>query len=433
MDATGATTSEWSRLPVGGAEYRQDTILAAVLAVAMGVSTILYGSTGFYDELAPWWLSVLLVVANAGPLAFRRRFPMTVAVVVAATFAAMQILHVPELFFNNFTLFIALYTVGSWCSDRVRAEVVRWIVIVGMFAWLFIALSFSWSVPSALPKTGDGPVSPFIANSLMSIIINLVYFGAAWYSGNRAWASAVAKHELAERTAELAVERERTAAQAVTLERVRIARELHDVVAHHVSLMGVQAGAARRVLDRDPDQAATSLGVVEDSARTAVEELRKMLGTLRETDRDDRDTVPDAPSTEGMARLGELAEAARTAGHPTQYTVVGDERAVPPTVAVVAFRIAQEAVTNVLKHAGPDAHADLRLRYLPDAVEVEVTDTGIGSRASSPAARAEADGTGRGGLGHVGMRERVAAVGGRIEIGPRARGGYLVRAWLPTT
>ncbi|ROS77993.1 signal transduction histidine kinase [Curtobacterium sp. PhB130] len=432
MVTAGETQDDWSRLPVGRREYRQDALLAAALALGMAVSTILYGSTGFYDELAPWWVSVLLVLANTASLALRRRFPMTVAVVVALTFAAMQVLHVPELFFNNFTLFIALYTVGAWCSDRLRAEIVRWVVIAGMFVWLFLAISFSWSVPSALPNDGDGLVSPVIANSLMSIIINLVYFGAAWYSGNRAWASAVAKHALAERTAELAVERERNAVQAVALERVRIARELHDVVAHHVSLMGVQAGAARRVLERDPALAATSLGVVEDSARTAVEELRKMLGTLREDDRDVDGSTADAPSTEGLARIAELATAATAAGRRAEYTVVGDERPVPPTVATVAFRIAQEAVTNVLKHAGPDARADLRLRYLPDAVEVEVTDTGIGSRASRPPSGDGTDRSRGGGLGHVGMRERVAAVGGRIEIGPRARGGYLVRAWLPT-
>ncbi len=173
-----------------------------------------------------------------------------------------------------------------------------------------------------------------------------------------AWTAAVAQHELAQRTVELAAERERSAAQAVALERVRIARELHDVVAHHVSLMGVQAGAARRVLDRDPAQAAASLTVVEGSARTAVEELRRMLGTLRDAGADGRDAPTDAPSTEGLARLPELATAASTAGHDTGFSVIGDERPVPPTVAAVTYRIAQEAVTNVLKHAGPGARAD---------------------------------------------------------------------------
>ncbi|SFG01652.1 sensor histidine kinase [Curtobacterium sp. YR515] len=419
------TTAEWSRLPVGRREFRQDALLALVLGAGLAITTMLYGSAGTYgDDQAAWWVSALLVVANAAPVAFRRRWPMTMAVVSALAFAATQILHVPEVFLVNFTLFIALYTVGAWCSDRVRAEVVRWVVIGGMFAWLFVAIAFGWAVPNALPNDDGGLIPPYIALSLLNIVINVIYFGAAWYAGNRAWASAVAKHELDLRTAELAAERERSAAQAVTIERVRIARELHDVVAHHVSLMGVQAGAARRVIGHDPEQATASLGVVEQSARTAVEELRRMLGTLR-ADGDGGDDVRAAPSTEGLGRIGELADSARTAGHPTEYVVVGSVRDVPPTVSAVAYRIAQEAVTNVLKHAGPTARADVRVRYLDDGVEVEVTDDGHGDRAPRNTAGS--------GLGHVGMRERVAAVGGRIEIGPRARGGWLVRAWLPTT
>ncbi|MCT9620266.1 sensor histidine kinase [Curtobacterium sp. C2H10] len=419
------TTAEWSRLPVGRREFRQDALLALVLGAGLAITTMLYGSAGTYgDDQAAWWVSALLVVANAAPVAFRRRWPMTMAVVSALAFAATQILHVPEVFLVNFTLFIALYTVGAWCSDRVRAELVRWVVIGGMFAWLFVAIAFGWAVPNALPNDDGGLIPPYIALSLLNIVINVIYFGAAWYAGNRAWASAVAKHELDLRTAELAAERERSAAQAVTIERVRIARELHDVVAHHVSLMGVQAGAARRVIGHDPEQATASLGVVEQSARTAVEELRRMLGTLR-ADEDGGDEVRAAPSTEGLGRIGELADSARTAGHPTEYVVVGSVRDVPPTVSAVAYRIAQEAVTNVLKHAGPTARADVRVRYLDDGVEVEVTDDGHGDRAPRNTAGS--------GLGHVGMRERVAAVGGRIEIGPRARGGWLVRAWLPTT
>ncbi|TDW47643.1 signal transduction histidine kinase [Curtobacterium sp. PhB25] len=422
------TTAEWSRLPVGRREHRQDAVLALVLAAGLTITTVLYGASGIYgDDQAAWWVSALMIVANAVPIAFRRRFPMSAAVVSALAFAATQLLHVPELFVVNFTLFISLYSVGAWCSDRVRAEAVRWVVIGGMFAWLFLAISFGWAVPNALPNDEGSLIPPYIAYSLLNIVINVVYFGAAWYAGNRAWASAVARHQLDERTAELAAERERSAAQAVTIERVRIARELHDVVAHHVSLMGVQAGAARRVIDRDPEQATASLGVVEESARTAVEELRRMLGTLRSADEpgtDDRG-VGDAPSTEGIARIVEVAESARVAGHPTEYVVVGNERPVPPTVAAVAYRIVQEAVTNVLKHAGPTARADVRLRYLDDGLEVEVTDDGHGDRAARNPSGS--------GLGHIGMRERVAAVDGRIEIGPRARGGYLVRAWLPTT
>ncbi|MDB6427168.1 sensor histidine kinase [Curtobacterium sp. 20TX0008] len=421
----GWTREGWARLPVGPREHRQDELLALVLGVGLAVTTTLYGAAGVYeDDQAPWWVSALMVVANAAPIAFRRRWPMTVAVVSALAFAATQLLHVPEIILVNFTLFIALYTVGAWCSDRIRAEVVRWVIIGGMFAWVFLALSFGWAVPNALPNDDDALIPPYIAYSLVNILINVLYFGGAWYAGNRAWAAAVAKHDLAERTAELAAERERTAAQAITLERVRIARELHDVVAHHVSLMGVQAGAARRVVGRDPEQATASLTVVEDSARTAVEELRRMLGTLREDD-PGASATDTAPSTAGLGRMPELVDAVRSSGRDAGLVVVGDERSVPPTVGAVAFRIAQEAVTNVVKHAGPTARADLRLRYLDDGIEVEVADDGHGAGAVRD--------PGGSGLGHVGMRERVAAVGGRIEIGPRARGGYLVRAWLPTT
>ena len=430
----GATTGEWSRLPVGRTELRQDAVLAGSLALGMATTVTLYGSSGAYDDdQAAWWVSAIMVVANTVPIAFRRRFPMSVLVVVALAFVGTALLHVPELFVVNFTLFIALYTVGAWCSDRVRAEAVRWVVIGGMFTWLFLAIVFGWAVPTSLPNDGDALIPPYIAYSLLNVLINVVYFGAAWYAGNRAWSAAVARHELDLRTAELTAERERSAAQAITLERVRIARELHDVVAHHVALMGVQAGAARRVLGQDPEQAAASLTVVEDSARTAVEELRRMLGTLRSHDAGEDGGRTDArtaggtadagPSTEGIGRIAEVVEAARTAGHPADWSVVGEERPVPPTVAAVAFRVAQEAVTNVLKHAGHGARADVRLRYLAEAVEVEVTDDGRGGTR---------DTTGSG-LGHVGMRERVAAVGGTVEIGPRARGGYLVRAWLPTT
>ncbi|WP_242088941.1 sensor histidine kinase [Curtobacterium sp. DN_7.5] len=430
----------WSRLPVGRREWRQDVLLAAVLAVGMAITTVLYGASGAYDDdQAAWWVSALMVLANTAPIAFRRRWPMTALVVVALAFVGTQLLHVPELFVVNFTLFIGIYTVGAWCSDRVRSEAVRWVVIGGMFAWLFLAIVFGWSMPTSLPNDDGAVIPPYIAYSLLNVLINVVYFGAAWYAGNRAWGAAVARHELDVRTAELAAERERSAAQAVTLERLRIARELHDVVAHHVALMGVQAGAARRVIGSDPGQATASLGVVEQSARTAVEELRRMLGTLRDSDSDsDGDghghghggttgsaagADGDAPSTEGIGRIAEVVEAARTAGHPAEWSVVGDERPVPPTVASVAFRVAQEAVTNVLKHAGQGARADVRVRYLTDALEVEVADDGRGG---------VRDTTGSG-LGHVGMRERVAAVDGTVEIGPRARGGYLVRAWLPTT
>ncbi len=164
-------------------------MLAGSLALGMATTVTLYGASGAYDDdQAAWWVSALMVLANTAPIAFRRRYPMSVLVVVALAFVGTQLLHVPELFVVNFTLFIALYTVGAWCSDRVRAEAVRWVVIGGMFAWLFLAIVFRWSMPTALPNDGDALIPPYIAYSLLNVLINVVYFGAAWYAGNRAGA-----------------------------------------------------------------------------------------------------------------------------------------------------------------------------------------------------------------------------------------------------
>jgi signal transduction histidine kinase len=217
---------------------------------------------------------------------------------------------------------------------------------------------------------------------------------------------------------------------------MRIARELHDSVAHHVSVMGVQAGAARRVLERDPEAAASALASIEQSARDAVDELHRTVAALRAPgDPADSDLstgdgavateTTDAPaSTLRIERLPHLVDDVRTAGLPVELTVVGEAHDVTPMVDLAVYRIAQEALTNVRKHAGASARADVRVRWLDDAIELEVTDTGVGGR-TSPGP----DGTG--GLGQVGMRERVAAVGGTLELGPRPRGGYLVRARVP--
>jgi signal transduction histidine kinase len=223
----------------------------------------------------------------------------------------------------------------------------------------------------------------------------------------------------------------------VELERSRIARELHDVVAHHVSVMGLQAGAARRVLERDPARASSdpraveALTVVEQNAREAVDELQRMLGALREPG----DVPSTTASTRGLAQLGELVAEAQAAGLPVSFAAVGEEKPVPPAIGLTVYRIAQESLTNVRKHAGPRASADVRLRYLADAVEIEVSDDGAGAAGADRAARprSAARGTAQAGsrLGQIGMRERVAAAGGELELGPKPRGGYRVRARLP--
>ncbi|HWM17510.1 MAG TPA: sensor histidine kinase [Microbacterium sp.] len=384
-------------------------LLGAILSAALGSVAGVYGEEG--GDLS--WALVYAIVLT-GPLAVRRRFPEIAAVIVALAFFTGVSMKIPELYVGNIALFIAVYTVGAWVDDRRRATIVRVLIIIGMFGWLLITTFQSATAPIDEGFSRVGVFSPFVAFMLIQFLVNAAFFGGAYYMGDRAYASAIERTVLRHRTDELERERERTSAQAVALDRVRIARELHDVVAHHVSAMGVQAGAARAVLERDPEAARTALLGVESSARSALTELRQLLETLRTSQ-----GAEPSESTVHLSALPQLIEHARENGLPTTFTVVGEPVELPVLAQVNMYRIAQEALTNARRHGGPDAAADVRLRYGASDTELEITNTG---RAASPT---------RAGLGIVGMRERAAASGGMIEIGPRARGGFLVRVRIP--
>ncbi len=398
-------------------ELRGDVYLAAVVLVGAILSAALSAISGIYgDEQGPFLLAVGYAFVLAVPLAVRRRWPATVAVVVSSAYFAAVTLHVPELYVGNIAMFIALYTVGAWSSDRRRALIVRVAIIIGMFAWLIVVMYRDALESAEEADVIAGAFSPLVAQVLLTILVNVLYFGGAYYFGERAWIAAVQLAALEQRTAELEREREVTAAQAVALDRVLIARELHDVVAHHVSVMGVQAGAARAVLESDPAASRELLSGVEASAREAIDELHRLLDTLRTPG------APDdaAPSTIGLHSLPALVAASDAAGLPTSFTVVGDPVPVPQTTEVNLYRIAQEALTNARRHGGPGASADVRLRFTgDDLVELEVANAGRPVLDQRP------------GLGQLGMRERAAASGGAIEIGPRERGGFRVRVAVP--
>ncbi|MHA6693568.1 sensor histidine kinase [Homoserinimonas sp. A520] len=410
----------WVRPRPDAASYRGDAIAATLVAAGTIVSLFLHDRVGYFDEPAPGWLSALAIAVLTVPLAFRRRYPATVAILVSIGFFVALQFSVPELLFINIALFMAIYTLGAWGQNRRVANLVRVAIILGMFVWIAVNLIITVSDPELMPEVSrSGLFSQFASVATIQIITNILYFGGAYYFGNAMYASARQRADLEARTTELAQEREHSAAQAVALDRVNIARELHDVVAHHVSVMGVQAGAARRVIQSNPAQASESLELIERSAREAVDELHRLLTTLRSTE---SDAASQSSSTLGVDQLAALAESTTTAGVPTRFQVIGEPREVTTLAGFTLYRIAQEALTNVRKHAGPDATADVRLRYEPDRVELEIVDTGTGH------------GTGNGrGLGLVGMRERIAAAGGELEVGPRMRGGYLVRASVPTT
>ena len=226
------------------------------------------------------------------------------------------------------------------------------------------------------------------------------------------------RQEQAARLQDLAVqlelEREEKAQSAVVEERTRIAREMHDVVAHSVSVMVVQSQAAQRLLEGEHSAARQALSSIETTGRQALTEMRRLLGTLRRTDAEL--TLAPQPS---LRRLEDLIEQVREAGLPVELRVEGEASSLPPGVDLSAYRIVQEALTNILKHAGP-SRAEVVIHYRDDEVEVEVTDDGAGN--------------GKGGgskQGLIGMRERVALYGGVLESGKRAGGGYVVRALLP--
>ena len=244
-------------------------------------------------------------------------------------------------------------------------------------------------------------------------------FGVPWVLGRMIRVSRQRQALLQDQARLLEAQRDEQARAAVADERRRIARELHDVVAHAIAVVVLQARGGRRLLDTEPAAAKEAFDVIESTSSEALDEMRRLLGLLR--DDGDQPLLPQ-PTLE---RIDELAAELRASGLPVELSVSGEPAALPPGVDVSAYRIVQEALTNALKHAGP-ARARVRIAYEPDAVLVEVTDDGRGATAAN-------GGSAIGGSGHglVGIRERVALVGGEVEAGPLRAGGYAISARLP--
>jgi signal transduction histidine kinase len=425
MSETSGAADAWRRPVPTTRQRRIDLLVAAALAAAAVASVLLARAADFDMGRTPpssveeigWCLAVSL------PLAFRRRAPLVVLVVVAAAFIGLQARYVAETQLSSVCLFLALFTAGAWAADRTMARAVRLVVVVVMFAWLAYVLSATAAAAERVQgKAADQLLPPATATMIWVTAVNVLYFGAAWFFGDLAWRQARQQALLEDRTVELARERDANARRAVLAERVRIARELHDVVAHHVSVLGVQAGAARVVLDRDPDQTRTALTRIESGARSALDEMHRLLGVLRDPEALPASADGTQQSLPGLDAVPDLLDSARAAGLKVEFEVVGDPVPVPDSVGLSAYRIVQEAVTNTVRHAAA-TRIDVRVRYLPGAVEVEAVDDG---RAAGTLQE-----RGRRGLGLTGMRERVGLHGGELEVGPRPAGGFRVRARLP--
>ncbi|BBH64318.1 two-component sensor histidine kinase [Actinoplanes sp. OR16] len=355
-------------------------------------------------------------VCTTLPLAWRRRWPEAVAVIMSLVYIGGQVRGVQEQQVASYALYAAIYTLGAWGPVRHRARTLRLVIIAAMFTWLTVALATSWDEIVGESFDGASGELPVLWSLVFNqYFVNAIFFGSVYLVGDYAWQAARRLDTVQSQAAELRAAQAASAERAVVDERVRIARELHDVVAHHVSVMGIQASACRRALDKDPARARTALTAIEQGARTAVDELRRMLGALRSTG---SDFAPDAAAA-GIDRIPQIAENAREAGLTVHFAVFGDEVPLPDSVSQTAYRIAQEAVTNTLKHARATT-LDIRIRYLNDSLEVDVSDDGHGQVFGNS-----------GGMGVIGMRERVAVHDGALEVGPRSGGGYRVRARLP--
>ncbi|WP_156251662.1 sensor histidine kinase [Pseudactinotalea terrae] len=399
------------RRPADAAMVRADALTALALAFAGALVAVLVWTAQIQQFQQPMWMAAPFSVLIAAPLAVRRTHPVVAMVATSVAYAVGGELGAMEITVSQVVLFLPFYSVGAWCTNRTLAFRARLATVIVMAIWLASAgIRGFYS-----PETGEHGVQAFFSWFMVQVMVNAAYFAAGWVFGDRSWQQAVEREALEQAQAEVRAQQVQLTEQAISLERLRIARELHDVVAHHVSAMGIQAGAARRVLSRDPERAATALRSVEESARTAISELGTMVGALRSTDES------NAPMPT-LADVRDLVNQARAHG-PVDFEVVGERRELSPAVELTAYRVIQEALTNTRKHAGLGAGADVRIRYLAQALEVEIGDDGAASISS------RAPGLG---VGQRGMAERVAALGGRIEMGPKSRGGYLVRAAIPT-
>jgi len=399
---------------------RDPALTDAVIAVVFAG----FASLWLWLQWPPEHLPAIPAVAGLGllqclPLAWRRRYPSATLVVVTLGTILYGMAGGAETPWTANAWLLAAYSADVYSTARWR----HWIRRVATTAFILYA---TYEIFVRLPQSNSvEPAGRLLLAQLFTLGGNAAFMVWIWWFGDATRLRREREAQLAERTAQLELEREANARRAVLDERLRIARELHDVVAHHVSLMGVQAGAARRVLGRRPEKAEEVLSAIEASSREAVREMHRLLGFLRQCqDPDqhlDRDGNPLAPQP-GLRQLDALVGQMRAAGLPVALTVEGQERPLPPSVDLSAYRIVQEALTNTLKHAGP-ATATVTVRYGDRDLAIEIADDG---GATPPVA-----GSTVGGNGLVGMRERVGLLGGRLQVGSRPGAGFAVRAELP--
>ncbi|WP_338931839.1 sensor histidine kinase [Streptomyces netropsis] len=339
-------------------------------------------------------------------IALRRRAPEKMLLLATAAGVAQLAFDVSQ-HPADFAMLVIIYTVASgntrWASRY---------ALVGALVAPALA-TIRWN-------TYEGSLT----SEVIQTVFLTVPFVLAWVLGDSIRTRRAYWAQLEERAARLEKEREQQSRMAVVAERARIARELHDVVAHNVSVMVVQADGAAYVLDASPEQAKQALETISGTGRQALAEMRRLLGVLRTDEGGEGGEYVPQPDVE---QIGDLVEQVRSAGLPVDFRIEGSPRPLPSGVELTAYRIVQEALTNTRKHGGPDAAASVRLTYFDDGLGLLVEDDGRGAQ-HELYEEGGADGMGH---GMIGMRERVGMVGGTLDAGPRAGGGFRISVLLP--
>ena len=396
--ATGNPTTEqlaggsWSRLNT----HALDVLLAAAFTIGAALVLCSRGSGHAAGYTATDSLDWILVLATSVPLALLRLWPIAVLAVVALAHALQPVLGFEPVDVGTYCVLVALFGASTLSGYGLRA-------LAGAIA--IAGLVIAYFAQAVRPSLGD-------------LVTLWVSFSAVWVLGSAFGLYRTNAHVADQRARVITAEREAHAQAAVSDERARLARELHDAVGHTLNVVVIQAAGARRVCDTKPALAKQALAAIEHAGRQALMDMERMLGIMRERDH----TGERFDAQPGLRRVQALAAQVTEAGLPVELTIDGTPMELAHSVDLSAYRIVQEALTNSLKHAGP-ARAHVVVHYGQTDLELEITDNGRGGRPGQ--------GTSSGGRGLLGMRERVALFGGELRVGPRPEGGYRVWARLP--
>ncbi|HEY8481430.1 MAG TPA: sensor histidine kinase [Spirillospora sp.] len=385
-----ASAWEWLRQkkPLVDAFFASPLLLVSIPWIAIG------------GQQLGTWRATLLTIGLLGPLVLRRTFPRAVLATVALVSAVQCAMGVPPTA-GNIAVLMGIYTVTANCSFRWGLAAAS----VGELGAVLATLRYAFDRDATY--TGD---------ATYTFVILAVVVAGVWLLGLHMRTRRAYLRSVEERAERLERERDNEVRMAMASERARIARELHDVVAHNVSVIVVQADGASYAIDTDVRRARQALATISATGRTALAEMRRLLGVLREND----DVGVYAPQP-GVADLDDLIDQMRASGLRVEFDVEGTPAPMSEGRQLTVYRVVQEALTNALKHGGPHVTVSVRLRYTGDTLEVRVVDDGRGAAAPN-------DGRGH---GLVGMRERVAVYGGSVRAGPRAGGGFEVVARIP--